>query len=88
MPSSFHSPAAATVNGLVFGFAAGVFLHMAMDFLPRCEIGGDIYEAAALAGDGEGDEAHRRLDRLRRHAAASTALGGLIVFGLWAVLAA
>ena len=81
-------PAAATVNGLVFGFAAGVFLHMATDFLPRCEIGGDIYEVAALAGDGEGDEAHRRLDRLRRHAAASTALGGLIVFGLWAALAA
>jgi ZIP family zinc transporter len=67
---------------------------MAMDFLPRCEIGGEIDEAADLAGGGgegnreDGAEAHRRLDRLRLHAAAAVALGGGVVFVLWAALAA
>ncbi len=68
-------------RGLLFGFAAGVFLHVAMDFLPRCEVGGEIYEAAAI---GEGQ--HTRLDRLRLHSVASTTLGGVAVFLGWALL--
>jgi ZIP family zinc transporter len=74
-------PSSAAVNGLVFGFAAGVFLHVAMDFLPRCELGGEVYEVAQLS-----DNAHHLLDKLRMHAVVSTTLGGIVVFALWAVI--
>jgi ZIP family zinc transporter len=74
-------PSTAAVNGLVFGFAAGVFLHVAMDFLPRCELGGDIYEVAHV-----GENAHALLDRLRMHAVASTGLGAVAVFVAWTVV--
>ena len=46
-------PAVPWVTGLVFGFAAGVFLHVAMDFLPRCEVGGEVYDVAMTGGGGE-----------------------------------
>ncbi|WP_336025232.1 ZIP family metal transporter [Halobellus salinisoli] len=75
-------PAAGPVRGLVFGFAAGVFLHVAMDFLPRCEIGSEIHDLLAVSGD-----AHALLDRLRIHAVASTSLGGLVVLLAWLVIA-
>jgi len=75
-------PASPASNGLIFGFATGVFLHVAMDFLPRCEMGGEIYEAAAIEGD-----AHARLDQLRLHSVASTVLGGVVVFLAWLVVA-
>jgi ZIP family zinc transporter len=71
-------PATDASNGLLFGFAAGVFLHVAMDFLPRCEVGGEIYEAAAIE-----DDSHARLDRLRLHSVASTVLGAVAVFVAW-----
>jgi len=74
-------PATPASNGLIFGFAAGLFLHVAMDFLPRCEVGGEIDEAAAIEG-----ESHALLDRLRLHAVASTGLGALAVFLAWAVV--
>jgi len=74
-------PATDAGNGLIFGFAAGVFLHVAMDFLPRCEIGGEIYEAAAVE-----EGSHALLDRLRLHAVASTILGGVAVFLAWLVV--
>jgi ZIP family zinc transporter len=67
----------------VFGFAAGIFLHIAMDFLPQCEVGGEVGEVAELSEDD-----HHRLDRLRVHAVASTSLGGLVVFALWLVVGA
>ncbi|EJN58696.1 ZIP family metal transporter [Halogranum rubrum] len=74
-------PASGAIRGIVFGFAAGVFLHVAMDFLPRCEIGSEIHDVLKVEGD-----AHHLLDRLRMHAVASTALGGFVVFVAWAVL--
>ncbi len=74
-------PSYPLVNAVVFGFAAGVFLHLAMDFLPRCEVGGEVYEVVDVAGD-----AHRYLDALRLHAVASTALGALAVFVAWLVV--
>jgi len=70
-----------TGNAVVFGFAAGVFLHVAMDFLPRCEVGGEIDEAAAIDGD-----SHALLDRLRLHSVASTGLGAVAVFLAWALV--
>jgi ZIP family zinc transporter len=82
--STLALPAAPPVRGVVFGFATGVFLHVAMDFLPRCELGSEIHDAVA-AGDEEGD-AHALLDRLRTHAVASTTLGGLATFVAWLVV--
>ncbi|WP_049969893.1 ZIP family metal transporter [Haladaptatus cibarius] len=75
-------PSSDAVNGIVFGFAAGVFLHVAMDFLPRCELGGEVYEVAQLS-----DDAHHLLDKLRTHAVASTTLGGVVVFVFWLTIA-
>ena len=74
-------PEISALNAAIFGFAAGVFLHVAMDFLPECEAGSEVGEAAALDGD-----AHGRLDRLRSHAVVSTALGAGAVFLAWAAI--
>ncbi|MFB6194602.1 MAG: ZIP family metal transporter [Haloplanus sp.] len=75
-------PAAPAIRGLVFGFAAGIFLHVAMDFLPRCELGSDVHELLTVSGD-----AHALLDRLRIHAVVSTVLGGAAVFVAWVAVA-
>ena len=75
-------PSTPVVNAAIFGFAAGVFLHIAMDFLLECEVGGEVSEAAGVEAD-----AHALLDRLRVHAVASTASGALAVFAAWVVVA-
>jgi len=77
-----NPPAGAAPKAVVFGFAAGVFLHVAMDFLPECEVGGEIGEVASVSGDD-----HELLDRLRLHAVASTTIGAVAVFVAWAVVA-
>jgi len=77
-----NPPSAAVVNAAIFGFAAGVFLHVAMDFLPECEVGGEVSEAASIEAD-----AHAVLDRMRVHAVASTAAGGAAVFLAWLAVA-
>ena len=77
-------PTGAALNAVVFGFAAGIFLHVAMDFLPSCEVGGEIDDVAGISEDGH---AHAVLDRLRVHALFSTTIGGLVVLGAWLVLA-
>lgn len=80
--SSFLAlPASAGVRGVVVGFATGVFLHVAMDFLPVCELGSEIHESLAHDGD-----AHAVLDRLRVHAVASTVIGGSVVFFAWLIV--
>ncbi|MFC6835154.1 ZIP family metal transporter [Halomarina ordinaria] len=76
-------PSAPATNAAVFGFAAGVFLHIAMDFLPRCEVGSEVSELAGITADD-----HALLDRLRLHAVASTGLGALAVFLAWVALGA
>ena len=81
LASIVQLPADATFRGVVFGFAAGVFLHVAMDFLPRCELGSEIHGLLDTDGD-----AHALLDRLRGHAVASTMLGGAAVFVAWLLL--
>lgn len=74
-------PDVPVLNAAIFGFASGVFLHVAMDFLPECEAGTEVGDVAALSG-----VAHDRLDRLRAHAVASTTLGGGAVFLAWALV--
>lgn len=59
--------------------APAMFIHVATDFLPR----GEAEEAARSDSRYPGP----LLDRLRAHAVASTALGGLVVVADWAVLA-
>jgi ZIP family zinc transporter len=75
-------PDIAVVNAAVFGFAAGVFLHVAMDFLPSCEVGGEVDEVCSLS-----EHSHSQLDQLRSHAVASTLIGGVAVFAAWLVVA-
>ncbi|WP_435195014.1 ZIP family metal transporter [Natronomonas sp. EA1] len=70
------------MQAAVFGFAAGVFLHVAMDFLPVCEAGSEVAEVAEIE-----EHDHALLDRLRMHAVASTAIGGIVVFLAWLVIA-
>jgi ZIP family zinc transporter len=71
-------PSDPVANAVVFGFAAGVFLHVGMDFLPECEVGGEIHSMTDL------DEgAHHRLDRLRLIAVGATLVGGVAVFLAW-----
>jgi len=76
-------PDLAAINAAVFGFAAGVFLHIAMDFLPSCEVGGEVDEVCGLS-----ERSHELLDVLRVHAVASTVLGGLAVFAAWLAVGA
>jgi len=72
-------PTTPIVNALVFGFASGIFLHVAMDFLPRCEVGGEIDQLSSIAAPAD----HDLLDRLRLHAVSSTGLGGMAVVVGW-----
>lgn len=75
-------PEVASVNAAIFGFAAGVFLHVAMDFLPSCEVGGEVDEVCSVS-----ERSHALLDQLRVHAVASTLLGGFVVFLGWVLIA-
>lgn len=77
-------PASATVSAVVFGFATGTFLHIAMDFLPQCELGSEIGDAV---GQTESDDVHAELDRLRVHAVVSTIFGAGAVAIAWALIA-
>jgi ZIP family zinc transporter len=74
-------PDAPVVNALVFGFAAGIFLHVAMDFLPSCEAGSEIDEACSLH-----EHSHGLLDELRTHAVGSTVIGAVVVVVAWTVV--
>lgn len=71
-------------NAVISGIATGIFLHIAMDFLPQCETGSEIGQAV---GQQESDAVHAELDRLRIHAVVSTVLGSGVVVLAWALLA-
>jgi ZIP family zinc transporter len=74
--SLFSFPTNPTFLAVVFGFAAGIFLHVAMDFLPHCETGSDVHDAVTRTSH---EHDHDVLDRLRTQAVLSTTVGGLIV---------
>jgi ZIP family zinc transporter len=69
------------VSAAIFGFGAGIFFHVGMDFHPECKAGGEVDEVADRSKTN-----HERLDELRRHAAVSAVLGGAAVVLAWAVL--
>jgi ZIP family zinc transporter len=70
-------------RAVVFGFAAGIFLHVAMDFLPHCETGSDVHDAVTRS---ESSHDHELLDSLRQQAVLSTATGGILVAAAWLLL--
>ncbi|MFB6140184.1 MAG: ZIP family metal transporter [Halosimplex sp.] len=76
--ASLPVPDIAALNAVVFGFAAGIFLHVAMDFLPVCEAGSEIDEVCSLH-----EHSHDLLDRLRLHAVGSTVVGAVAVVAAW-----
>lgn len=82
--SMLHLPISAAGNAVISGIATGIFLHIAMDFLPQCETGSEIGNAV---GQQERDAVHAELDRLRVHAVVSTILGAGTVVLAWMVLA-
>ncbi len=82
--SMLHLPVSAAGNAVISGVATGIFLHIAMDFLPQCETGSEIGEAL---GQQESATVHAELDRLRVHAVVSTVLGSGAVVLAWALLA-
>lgn len=67
------------VRGLLFGVAAGVFLHVAVDLLPECTTGS---ETCPTDAEFDGD-LHQLQDRLRTHAAISAVVGGVAVVLAW-----
>jgi ZIP family zinc transporter len=71
-------PASPVANALTFGFAAGIFLHVALDFLPNCEAGSEIDEVCSLQ-----EHSHDLLDELRTHAVGSTVVGAAAVVLAW-----
>ncbi|WP_135304084.1 ZIP family metal transporter [Haloarcula amylovorans] len=75
-------PQTPVVNAVVFGFAAGIFLHVAMDFLPNCEAGSEIDEVCSLH-----EHSHDLLDELRSHAVGSTVTGAALVVLAWVTVA-
>ncbi len=76
--SLLNMPSDAVINALIFGFATGVFFHVAIDFLPECEVGGNVHQDTNLDHD-----EHHKLDRYRRWAVLNTFIGGLLVFVAW-----
>ena len=74
-------PSQPVINAIVFGFAAGIFLHVAMDFLPKCETGSEIDQVVSVEAT-----SHALLDRLRTHAVASTFVGSVAVVVAWVVV--
>jgi ZIP family zinc transporter len=79
-------PSMSGLHALVFGGATGIFLHVAIDFLPRCGWQHGLRPAAAV-GCGTQDEAEEGPARRRRwQAIASTVLGGAVVVAAWGLL--
>jgi ZIP family zinc transporter len=74
------------VHALVFGGATGLFLHVAIDFLPRCEWEHGLRSVAAVGCERQGDSEDGKIYRLRWQAIASTLLGGAAVVAAWGLL--
>ncbi|RRJ30371.1 ZIP family metal transporter [Halocatena pleomorpha] len=82
--SMLNLPVSMAGNAVISGIATGIFLHIAMDFLPQCDTGSEIGQAV---GHDESAAVHAELDRLRVHAVVSTVLGSGAVVLAWTVLA-
>lgn len=70
------------IQALFFGFSAGIFLHVALDFIPEPEPESHLRK---LLSDEE-DPLHGKLDDVQFHCVASTVLGAAVVTGLALIL--
>jgi ZIP family zinc transporter len=73
------------VHALVFGGATGIFLHVAIDFLPRCEWRHGLRPVEANSSERQ-DEEEAHAHRLHWQAITSTLLGGAVVVAAWGLL--
>jgi ZIP family zinc transporter len=78
-------PQIKAAHGLMFGVATGVFLHVAMDFLPRRGERPKSPRAEGLSGAPSRHVPVRRYG-LRRDAVLSTTAGGAAVATAWVLL--
>ena len=79
-------PTSDAFHAVVFGAATGLFLHVAIDFLPRCGWGSELYRAARVRPDSQSGPTARRVGNVRHHAVWSTLAGSMLVVGAWALL--
>ncbi len=70
------------LQALFFGFSAGIFLHVALDFIPEPEPESHLRK---LLSDDE-DPLHDKLDDIQFHCVASTVLGAAVVAALALIL--
>ena len=79
-------PIADGLHALVFGGATGLFLHVAIDFLPRCGWEGEVHTVPASESADRRDVPGDRVRGARWEAIGSTLLGGGLVVAAWALL--
>ncbi|WP_233993884.1 hypothetical protein [Salinibacter altiplanensis] len=79
-------PTSDVFHAVVFGAATGLFLHVAVDFLPRCGWGSELRRAANLPSDLRSAPMYEGLGNVRYHAVWSTLAGSLLVAGAWGLL--
>jgi ZIP family zinc transporter len=70
------------LQALFFGFSAGIFLHVALDFIPEPEPESHLRK---LLSDEE-DPLHDKLDDIQFHCVASTVIGATVVTALALIL--
>ncbi|MFB6213168.1 MAG: ZIP family metal transporter [Candidatus Nanohaloarchaea archaeon] len=77
---SFNYPLALSeiIQALFFGFSAGIFLHVALDFLPDPEPESHLRKLLHA----EEDPLHMEMDEVRFHSVASTVCGAALVAAL------
>ena len=76
LPAGLVSPPTGDAfPALLFGGATGLFLHVALDFLPHCE-----WDRSGT------DDAHAGIPSLQGTAVLATVLGGAVVVAAWALL--
>ncbi|PSQ97398.1 MAG: ZIP family metal transporter [Bacteroidetes bacterium SW_9_63_38] len=71
-------PTGDVVHALLFGGATGLFLHVALDFLPHCDWD--------HLGTDDAHETHDGGSSLQGTAVLSTVLGGIVVVVLWGIV--
>ena len=79
-------PSMSGLHALVFGGATGIFLHLAIDFLPRCEWRHGFRPFTEDGADPHGEPEEKHVHWLRWQAVASTLLGGAVVVAAWGLL--
>lgn len=82
----FSLPSLDSLHALVFGGATGIFLHVAIDFLPRCGWQHGLRPVVADDCKPQNKGKERQAFGRRWQAISSTLLGGVVVATAWALL--